>query len=212
MQGKIPCIFGITFALAIIALTLSNFPRWDGSRRFSGLLLVGLYLIWLLLESVVAIGETGREKTHHDHGTCEVYALGRASVVISALAIPGWRSGDGLWIPVGIGIFLGGVSIRLWAIRVLGRSYSHRVRLPEDQKLITTGPYRMLRHPAYSGMLLSHIGLVIFFFNWVSLALLLGFLLPAIVVRIYIEEKALFAIRGYREAFERKKRLIPFCW
>jgi len=213
MQGKIPTVFCLTFIIIIIILSMNKLPGWDESRRFYGLLLVGLYIIWLLLEEVkVSIREINLKKTSNDRGTCEVYALGRAAVVIAALALPTAWSKNGLWIPLGIGFFLFGVGIRLWAIWALGGCYSHRVRCPENRKIIINGPYRMVRHPAYTGMLLSHAGLVIFFFNWVSLVLLMMLFLPAIVARIFIEEKTLFSIQGYRDLFERKSRLIPFFW
>ena len=212
IQEKTPFILSQIFILVIIILAKNKLMGWDESRQFYGFLLIFFYIIWLLLETIVSAGEMKRSRTSYDRGTCEFYALGRAVVVIAALALPiRWKE-TGLWVPIGICCFLFGVILRLWAIWVLGHYYSHRVRIPEHDKIITTGPYRIIRHPAYSGMLISHMGFVCFFFNWASLGLLIGVFLPAVLVRINIEENTLFTLQGYRDFFKRKKRLIPFVW
>src|SRR5204863_385897 len=112
----------------------------------------------------------------------------------------------------GIGVFLAGVAFRLAAIRELGRFYSHRVRLTDGHKIVDTGPYRLVRHPAYTGMLLAHAGFVMSFFHPVALAILLGVLLPAVVLRIRVEERALMTLDGYAAYGAGRKRLVPLLW
>jgi protein-S-isoprenylcysteine O-methyltransferase Ste14 len=214
MQGKIPIILSIALAVTMIALSAGKLKGWDGKMRSYGFLMVGLYLLWLLAEASVAIGEINRERTCSDQGTCEWYALGRAATIITALTLPTRWTASGPWIPVGIGLFLSGIGVRLWAIRCLGPSYSHRIRPVESHRIIVSGPYRVIRHPAYSGMLLSHTGFVIFFFNWISIASLLGVFLPAILRRITVEERILLTTsnQSYRDYSQGRKKLIPFVW
>lgn len=107
---------------------------------------------------------------------------------------------------------MGGLAFRGWAIITLGRYYSHKVRAFDTHRIITTGPYRYIRHPAYTGMLLANTGIVMFFLNVVTAAVFLFVLTPAIFVRIIIEEKTLFKIEGYTEFAESRKRLIPSLW
>jgi protein-S-isoprenylcysteine O-methyltransferase Ste14 len=61
-------------------------------------------------------------------------------------------------------------------------------------------------------MLVAHLGLVIFFFNWVALAVLLVGFVPAVIARILVEEKLLFRASGYSHYARRRKRLLPFIW
>ena len=57
-------------------------------------------------------------------------------------------AGDGV-----TGLFAAGVAFRLWAVFTLGRFYSHSVRLRRDHRIVESGPYRFVRHPAYAGMI-----------------------------------------------------------
>ena len=99
------------------------------------------------------------------------------------------------------------------SIRELGRFYSHRVRLTAGQSVVETGPYRYIRHPAYTGMLLAHVGFVVLFFHWLSLAALVLVFLPAVVLRVHIEEHALArSMAGYVEFCRGRRRLIPRIW
>jgi len=59
---------------------------------------------------------------------------------------------------------------------------------------------------------MAHLGLALVFFNWVSFTILLGALLPAVVVRILVEERTLVALPEYAEFCYRRARLIPLVW
>ena len=88
------------------------------------------------------------------------------------------------------GVFLAGVTLRAWAIHELGAQYSHRVVRISESGLICSGPYRVLRHPAYAGMLLANIGFVGYFASPASIAAL-ALLAAAILWRIRVEEDVL---------------------
>lgn len=125
--------------------------------------------------------------------------------------------GTGPWLPIGLAVFAAGIGLRAWAVVTLGRSYSHRVRTPDGLKadgsgIVSHGPYRLLRHPAYTGMLLAHVGIGVLFFNvFVVLALGLA-LLPALVRRIHVEEEHLLQLPAYRDFAAARARLAPGVW
>jgi protein-S-isoprenylcysteine O-methyltransferase len=105
----------------------------------------------------------------------------------------------------------GGLSIRWAAILALGRFFTVDVAIQPQQPVIQTGPYRFVRHPSYAGLLLSFVGLGVYFENWLSLAVLLVPITAAVVNRIVKEEAVLLAALGtpYAEYCARTKRLIP---
>lgn len=108
-------------------------------------------------------------------------------------------------------VLLAGLAVRWTAIVVLGRYFSVHVTIRDDHRIVDRGPYRWVRHPSYSGILISFVGLGIASGNW--LGLVLATVPPAIVVleRIRVEEAALTAALGerYRGYCARTRRLVP---
>ena len=69
------------------------------------------------------------------------------------------------FLPVGLGVALaaGGIAVAFWARWHLGTNWSGMVTLKEGHQLIRTGPYRAMRHPIYTGILLALLGTAITF-------------------------------------------------
>jgi protein-S-isoprenylcysteine O-methyltransferase Ste14 len=109
------------------------------------------------------------------------------------------------------GVFLAGVTLRALAIHEFGVQYSHRVVRISESGLISSGPYRVLRHPAYAGMLLGNIGFVGYFASPASIAAL-ALLITAILWRIRVEEDVLVESPGYREFASTRRRILPGVW
>ncbi len=104
-----------------------------------------------------------------------------------------------------------GMAITQWSIVVLGRFYVGTVKLMTDQKVVDTGPYRLIRHPVYAGLILAALGLGLALQSWAAIILVLAgasFFGP----RMYFEERFLRAELGeqYVEYCRKTKRLIPF--
>lgn len=212
LQPHVPTIlFGVS---AILWVVLAYFKLIDfkGLIQIAGTVIMVIYILWLLLESKVSTAEAGKGHTQKDFGTLELYALGRIATVTAALALPTMWVECNAFTRTGVVLFIFGIIWRLVAIRTLGKFYSHRVRQVEGHQIVNTGPYRFMRHPAYTGMLIAHLGFILFFFNTVALALYLAFFIPTVVWRILIEEKMLFEMPGYQEFAEGRARLIPFIW
>lgn len=147
-----------------------------------------------------------------DYGSRELYGLSQCLTILSALWFyPLWR-GPGLHQLVGFIVFISGIFIRVWAIRSLGEYYSHVVRTIDRHKIIDTGSYGLLRHPAYAGMITAHLGIVILYSNYITLLIFALLLVPSIIVRILIEEKTLFGIEGYADFARDRRRIIPCVW
>ena len=112
----------------------------------------------------------------------------------------------------GIVLMLVGMSVRQWAIAVLGRFFSLTVRVEADHRVVDRGPYRLVRHPSYTGAILSLLGLTLALQTWAA-TLLLGIVFGVIYgYRIHVEEKTLTMELGadYVNYMKRTKRLIPY--
>jgi len=211
-RALLPVILFSVSAIVWMILAYSKLVLWQGDHQVAGIVLVGLYMLWLLAESKVAVKEPDKGHTQRDKGTLELYAVGRIATVTAALALPTTWTSLGVWPAIGLFLSVIGIGVRLAAIRTLGKYYSHRVRRVDEHQIVDTGPYRLVRHPSYTGMLVAHAGFVIFFFHYAALALLLCFFIPALVFRILMEEQMLFEIQGYEEYAKGRSRLLPFIW
>jgi protein-S-isoprenylcysteine O-methyltransferase Ste14 len=107
-----------------------------------------------------------------------------------------------------------GVGLRRWSFRTLGRYFTFTVQTSQDQPVISAGPYRVIRHPGYAGILLVVIGLGFVLNNWASLVVLTGAIAAGLIYRITVEERALSSDLGgrYQSYAEGRKRLVPFVW
>ncbi|HEY2770010.1 MAG TPA: isoprenylcysteine carboxylmethyltransferase family protein [Solirubrobacteraceae bacterium] len=125
-----------------------------------------------------------------------------------------FRAGRWPFFIAGIVLMAAGIAIRQWAVAMLGRYFTTDVRVHAGQAVIDTGPYRWVRHPSYTGLLMTLIGIGLALGNWAALLVLI--VLPAIgiVNRIRVEERALSEGIGepYRRFAATRARLIPHVW
>lgn len=114
----------------------------------------------------------------------------------------------------GMTVYLAGFAMRRWSEMTLGRYFTFTVLTSADQPVITSGPYRFLRHPGYTGVLLVVIGAGLVNGNWLGLAGWTLLVLLPLLYRIHVEENALLTTLGerYRAYAAHHKRLIPLIW
>jgi protein-S-isoprenylcysteine O-methyltransferase len=111
----------------------------------------------------------------------------------------------------GLILMVAGQLLRWWSIATLGRLFTINVAIRTEHRLIESGPYRYVRHPSYSAILLFHLGAGLCLGNALSCLAILTPVVAAIGYRIRIEEQVLCNGLGaaYREYMTRTKRLIP---
>ena len=115
---------------------------------------------------------------------------------------------------IGISAIIIGIIIRLVAIKQLGKFFTVDVTIRENHQLLQSGLYKFLRHPSYTGSLISFLGFGLSLNNWLSLFIVFLPVLFSIIHRINIEEKVLTERFGkqYSDYIAGTKRLIPFVY
>jgi protein-S-isoprenylcysteine O-methyltransferase Ste14 len=112
---------------------------------------------------------------------------------------------------LGLALFAGGIILRWYSIWYLGRFFTVDVAIAPEHRVIETGPYRLIRHPSYTGALLAFFGFGFCLGNWMSILCLMVPIVAAFMWRIHVEERALIEALGdnYRSYMHGTKRLLP---
>ncbi len=115
---------------------------------------------------------------------------------------------------IAFGVFWTGWLLRFWSVVTLGRFFRTTVVVQDGHRLITSGPYRLLRNPSYTGALLMFLGIGLAQGNALSVASIVGGALLAYAWRIRMEELALRARFGqaFDDYAERTWAVVPFIW
>jgi protein-S-isoprenylcysteine O-methyltransferase len=191
-------------------------PRRD---RSIGWLLVGYAGLagFLALEATTRRrGSASRlDETADDDGTTR--AIVRA-YALAGLATPIVRLLPGPLLPrsaapAGVVLQALGLGLRAWSMETLGGAYSRTLRAEDEQRVIETGPYGLVRHPGYLGSLLVWAGFALTSRNLAVVAIAGVLLGDAYRRRIEAEERLLRRdLPDYVEYSERTKRLVPWIW
>jgi protein-S-isoprenylcysteine O-methyltransferase Ste14 len=180
-------------------------------------LFYGTYSVWMISELRILVRNRGGTGENLDRGS-------RIWVVL--LVVIGMSAASGLaWLPVGhipgwwpviagTVLALSGIAVRQWAVATLGAFFTTSVEVQVGHRVIDSGPYALLRHPSYSGALLTVIGVSLMFANVFGCLVAVTFALAGFAQRIRVEEHALASRLGPAwTAYSRtRRRLIPLLW
>jgi protein-S-isoprenylcysteine O-methyltransferase Ste14 len=193
-------------------------PYFEASHVAGPLLLV-ITMAWGMMElahaSNIRAGATRAGGGGRRLAVVPVVIGASAMLYLAPLFVPAAAIRPGVAaFAVGIVVMLGGLVLRGWSIKTLGDYFTGMVMVSSDQPVITTGPYRLLRHPSYTGLLLACAGVGLAAANWVAVAAMVLLPLAAVLWRIHAEENALLATLGerYRAYADQHKRLVPLIW
>jgi protein-S-isoprenylcysteine O-methyltransferase Ste14 len=196
--------------------------RWREIMSIYVIILIVLPLIWIGFEFslIVQDNRQNKGKTKDDKGTRTINFLSLALGIGLAAAVngltlfffPGGRTVPGFI--AGILLIILGMGLRVWSILTLGFFFRTTIETNIGQKVITSGPYKLIRHPSYAGWLIICLGYGVAMQNWLSL--LFAFCLPlaALLHRIHIEEQLLVSTLGQDYVNYQKctKKLVPWIW
>jgi protein-S-isoprenylcysteine O-methyltransferase Ste14 len=186
------------------------------------IILIIIPVIWFTYEAwlIYRDRKQGKGNTQIDQGTRYlnifglIFGISGAAILsgISTFFFPGARSPIYFWF--GVGIMLMGLALRIWAVQTLGNAFRTTIETHINQKVINSGPYKLIRHPSYTGLLLICLGYGIAIQNWLSLACAVITPLLVLLYRIHVEEPVLLASMGeeYREYQKHTKKILPWIY
>jgi protein-S-isoprenylcysteine O-methyltransferase Ste14 len=153
-----------------------------------------------------------------DRGSLVVMSIVTGGGVIAACLLPlVWAGADFPWLRpqitiAGIGVIVLGAVLRWWSIFTLGRYFTMEVAVRSTQAVVQSGPYRFVRHPSYTAILIMLLGVGIVLTNWASIVVILAGGVIGLGYRVRVEERALVDALGqpYVDYMRHTKRFIPF--
>ena len=181
-------------------------------------LVTALFLVWFVCERLFT-RRSRRGHTSKDRGSAfVVVAVQIASICLGIQAA--YRYYYCLFPAVdavrigGFCIYVLGFILRFYSIFYLGRFFTTNVTIAADHHLIDTGPYRLIRHPSYTGIFMLYLGICLCIGNWATTLIIIVPVFCAFLWRMHVEEAALRQALGqpYLDYMKRTKRLIPFIY
>jgi len=176
-------------------------------------------VLWITYWLVQANRQRG-EPSEFDKKQRVAYLAGAVYIPV-LVVVPSWEythlngpiPRDGPLALVGLVLFASGIIVLASAMRALGRLYTSYLGIQPEHQLVTTGPYKYIRHPGYLGEIMSMFSVGLSLSSIVGLAL--GVVsLGLVLVRIRYEEEMLIENFGneYRSYMKKTKRLIPLIY
>ena len=178
-----------------------------------------LILLFFGSELTLAILRRSRRRdgaTRADRGSGPVLWIVITLAITAAVSFAGDHPGRFPFPPSGTravaaGLLLGGAALRWFSVIALGKFFTVDVATHDDHSLVDTGPFRFVRHPSYTGLLLEFCGFGVSLGNGLSLLVVILPIVAALAYRMRVEEAALRRVLGARyDAYcARTKRIIP---
>lgn len=155
-----------------------------------------------------AIGASGRPAAGHFGAMVALHAGLHLAPLAEVIVFRRRARLPWLW----VGVLASATALRWWSIASLGGAWNGRGAVPDSLQVVTTGPYRYIRHPNYVAVAADFLALPLAGGAWISALVLTGLDVLLLWERVREEERRLFAVPAYRSAFEHRKRFIPGIW
>jgi protein-S-isoprenylcysteine O-methyltransferase Ste14 len=183
-------------------------------------------ILWLIFWIYWVVSAVGVKQNVKGKGSWGGWLGGRLLFIVIVIAILNIPQFSGFWdwanswaifqneVVRSIGVILAaaGIGFAIWARRHLGRNWSGTPRMKVGHGLVTSGPYRFVRHPIYTGMLVALFGSALTAgFVWFIIFIIVT---GVFIRRIRIEEKYMMELfpDQYPAYRARTKALVPWVW
>ncbi len=205
----------LTFMLAFYVLPLLATP--DLLFTWPVLVLAGFCTVLFLTQPALSLTES---KEHRGTDSWTIWLILGVSGAGQIISLMDWAYRQGapqrldVWAVSGLACLALGTAFRLWAIRTLDKAFAAVVQIKAGQQLVTSGPYRWLRHPSYTGAWIAMIGAALLMHSYLGLVIMGPGMLLVYMRRIAVEEQALEGAFGMRYQTMRActDRMMPCIW
>jgi protein-S-isoprenylcysteine O-methyltransferase Ste14 len=200
--------------------TLTYFDTVRGKAMSFGTMFLGVWLLWLAYWGISALGVKHAVRVESSWSRFGKYWLPLIVAVWLLQDVPFFRGTllderfvpDERWIAwLGFILTIAGLAFSIWARATLGRNWSGVVQVKQDHELIVRGPYSLVRHPIYTGLLLAFFGTALAVGAWRAL-LALAIVALSFWRKLRLEERWMTEQFGdqYRQYMQRVKALVPW--
>ncbi|MCL4562420.1 MAG: isoprenylcysteine carboxylmethyltransferase family protein [Chloroflexi bacterium] len=192
-----------------------NLPPWFSASILGIIFFISLY-IWFVVEllNTFIFGRPQRDRRRSDRGSywmilLMIYANNSLIFILRGVGLGILPASFQI---AGIALIWAGIFLREWSIFLLGPSFSIVVQVKSNQKLITTGPYRWMRHPSYTGSILTLAGIGLGVGTWVGAVLAIAIAIVGYSYRVRVEERVMLEAFGqeYLEYMHHTGRFVPW--
>lgn len=156
LLSLIPVVILLALA-AVVVIVVARSATWSWLWASGGLwiLFIGYWTAAARNAAAVRSSESAPSRQLHQ-------LLMYGALVLAFWRAPGlggrWLPASGLTVAIGLGIQVGSALLAVWARSHLGGNWSAEIAAKADHRLVRSGPYRLIRHPIYSGMLGMFLG------------------------------------------------------
>ena len=206
----------IVFVLTAYVLPLS--AKVESLRTVQVFVLVLIAAILLLTQPPMKVSEAKKDRKHDKYSVLFIL-LGCLVTQISSVTEWAYFGNPLSWkwdfaTIAGLSLIIGGTAFRVWSIRTLGKFFTATVKTQDQQRVIRSGAYSVIRHPSYLGAYLAIIGSSVFLHATFSIFLSAILMFVIYRYRINAEEETLVEVFGddYKEYQTQTARLIPYIY
>jgi len=201
------------FTLAILVGTVAALiTRWHSLNHWLIYLYAGLFTIYLIAENRAHTQPSETGKRTHEVLRYLLTFFWWLLIAAALFEYTLWNRSNSLVTLAGTLISLAGIVLRVWSVSTLGRFYSGHIETWHNHSVVHDGPYKLIRHPGYTGSMLQVIGMPLVVNAYLTL-IVSAILIVLFLRRMIWEESFLVqSLPGYQDYVSHTWRIIPGIW